>query len=258
MRGRYGLQPTAGDEAAKRRSHAGVDGLRQLPISDAVKRDHQTAARRFGQATAESCCDVPQSVLVAPLLMRPEASSRTRLHAGSAPQHTAPAPPIRSAQRRRTPADKTWQGWLGVCEKRIEVGNELGSSHHRPKALTLRRGVRLEVHMRPEEENPRAGRFRCAGAPRRDALAPVRGAIAPIDHQQSNLRGRRQGRRVGDAGERNLGALSRGGNSRGDDQIASEEGDRHSTRAGSASNAWSGCGCTPFPFDPLSGMPSIT
>jgi hypothetical protein len=56
------MQPTLGDEAAQGRRYAGIDNLDQLAMSDAVKRDDQTAARRSGPETPDRCCDARQAL----------------------------------------------------------------------------------------------------------------------------------------------------------------------------------------------------
>lgn len=113
----------------------------------------------------------------------------------------------------------------------------------------------LQVHVRPEEENPRTGRLRGNGAPHRDLLTPVGRPIAPVDQQQADLPRRREVGRVLNSSERSLYALGDRQDPRGDDEVAGQEDDRHSASAGSAVTGL-GCGCVPF--DPLSDMPSIT
>ena len=110
--------------------------------------------------------------------------------------------------------------------------------------------------MRSEQHHARLAQLSCVRAPGNEAFRPVRTALVPGNQQQAHLGRRRQLARVIEALNIHSRAGARIGDAGGDHQVARDDGDRHSARAGSGFKVWTGCGCTPF--DPLRGMPSIT
>lgn len=90
-----------------------------------------------------------------------------------------------------------------------------------------------KVEMRPEQQHLRLSRFRCAGAPPRDLLAPVRPSVAPVDQEELHPVRRREVSCVIHAPRFDAGPDGGLDDPRGDDQVSAEEDDRHSAGAGS-------------------------
>lgn len=138
-----------------------------------------------------------------------------------------------------------------------KLGKECRAGAHRSQAGCPSRGVRLEVDVWPEEEDARSRSFRCGGAPCHDPLPPIGAAVAPVDQQQPDLPRWWQVRRIADPDKVDTRALGGSRNARGDDQVAGNECDRHSARAGAGSRMRTGWGWTPLPLDPLKAAPSV-
>lgn len=127
--------------------------------------------------------------------------------------------------------------------------------------------MRSQVGVRPEQQDSRPSRFRCVRAPPDERLRPLRATVAPINQEEPHVVRRREVGWVVQAQDLNTG--ERGGldDPRGDDEVPPEKDDPHSAGVDSDAagvmgpDGTSGRGVgagTPFPFDPLSGMPSIT
>jgi len=153
-----------------------------------------------------------------------------------------------SGQRPASDARIGQQAW--------DLGQQLRTCPHRAQASCARRCMRFQVGVRSEEHQPRQRPLWSSGMPGEELLGPAGPALIPGDQHERDRVGRRELARVVEAADLDASSSARIGDAGCDDQVASDDGDRHSARAGSASRGWTGCGWTPF--DPFIGIPSIT
>lgn len=114
-----------------------------------------------------------------------------------------------------------------------------------------------QVGVWSEEHNPTRAGMWCIRAPSQEAFTPLRPALVPSDQHQGEIRIGGQLSGVVEAQHLDAGAGTCVGDPGCDQQVARDDGDRHSASAGSTLKGWwTGCGCTPF--DPLNEAPSMT